>query len=228
MCFSPVISFTASAVLIPTGLACVHKLKNHSQALFALIPLIFGLQQFAEGVLWISLQNQEFIEWRRAATYIFVSTAQLVWPLLVPFSILAMEHDKNRRNILMVFAGIGLAMFAYLLNNILFHPVYAQIVKHHIVYEFDFPHNHKWLISGILYFIPTVGSHFISSNYRINQVGKVVFLSLLITYLFYAKFAFSVWCFFTAIISVLVYRIIAIAPVHDYHRQHAHHWKHSV
>lgn len=228
MCFSPVVSFTASAVLIPTGLACIYKMKDRSQMLFAMIPLIFGLQQLAEGILWIVLQNQDYIEWRRAATYIFVSAGQLAWPLLVPFSVLSMEHDKNRRNILMIFAGIGLAMFAYLLNNLLFHPVYAEIVGHHIIYEFDFPHNHKWLVSGILYFIPTVGSHFVSSNHKVNDLGKTVFLSLGITYIFFAQFAFSVWCFFSAIISVLVYRIIASSQVHVYQHQHSYDLRHSV
>lgn len=227
MCFSPVISFTASAVLIPTGLACIYKVKDRSQKLFAMIPLIFGIQQLAEGALWIIMRNHEYIEWRRAATYIFVSMAQLAWPLIVPFSILTMEHDKNRRNILMVFAGIGLAIFAYLLNNILFRPVYAEIIGHHIVYEFDFPNNHKWLVSGILYFIPTVGSHFVSSNRKINQMGTVVFLSLVVTYIFFEQFAFSVWCFFSAIISVMIYRVIVSSRVHVHQHHPAHHLRYS-
>ena len=228
MCFSPAASFTASAVLIPTGLACLYKVKDRSQALFAAIPLVFGLQQLTEGMLWIILQNNGYIEWRRTATYVFVTMGQLVWPLLVPFSVLAMEQDKNRQNILRVFSGIGVAMFAYLLNNLLFHPVYAQIIKHHIDYEFDFPNNHKWLVSGILYFIPTVGSHFVSSHRQVNQLGKAVFLSLVITYFFFSQFAFSVWCFFAAIISAMIYRIIVPSQAPAYRHPHAHPLRHSA
>jgi hypothetical protein len=208
MCFSPEASFTASAVLITVGTVSMLRTRQPVQKLFASIPLVFGCQQLTEGILWIVLQHPEFSGWRQVSTYIFVIAGQLIWPLLVPMAILVMEKDRSRKLILKVFWVIGMLIFLYLLNNILFHPVYAQISGHHIDYEFDFPHSHNKLFSGILYFIPTVASHFISSNKKIRLMGLMVLFSLVITRIFYVQYTFSVWCFFSAVISVIVYIII--------------------
>ena len=218
MCFSPAASFTASAILISAGAACIYHVKDRSQLLFAFIPLIFGIQQLTEGILWLVLRNDAYIEWRQGATLIFAAFGQLVWPLLVPFAVLFMEKDKKRRQILYLFCAAGVLIFSYLLNNLIFHPVYASINQHHIDYEFDFPNGHIQLLSALVYVIATVGSHFVSGIRKVNVMGAVVLGSLLITKIFYTQFVFSVWCFFSAVISLMVYMII----VEDTQHSHAH------
>jgi hypothetical protein len=208
MCFSPAASFTASAILLSAGTASIRSVRYPVQKLFASIPLVFGFQQLTEGMLWMALRHAEFAEWRQLCTYIFVIAGQLVWPILVPIAILLMEKEPGRKFILKIFWVIGIIIFLYLLNNILFHPVYARIAGHHIDYEFDFPHSHNKLLSNIMYFIPTVGAHLISSNKKIRLMGLMIFISLIISRIFYIQYTFSVWCFFSAAISVMVYIII--------------------
>ncbi len=55
MCFSPEASFTASAVITTVGIISLKKSQNTESKIMACIPLFFGLQQFAEGVVWLSL-----------------------------------------------------------------------------------------------------------------------------------------------------------------------------
>jgi len=56
MCFSASASFAGGAVLTTIGVASVSKVSDPKQKLFAEIPLLFAFQQFAEGVVWLTLK----------------------------------------------------------------------------------------------------------------------------------------------------------------------------
>lgn len=59
MCVSAEASFTLSSMLGPIGLYCVANSIRKARTLTALamIPLIFGIQQFAEGLVWLAITN---------------------------------------------------------------------------------------------------------------------------------------------------------------------------
>ena len=57
MCFSAAASFTAGAVLTGIGVATLRKVEHPTYYLFASIPLLFAVQQFSEGVLWLTLPS---------------------------------------------------------------------------------------------------------------------------------------------------------------------------
>ena len=61
MCFSAGASFAGGAVLSVVGIATQGKVRKPKQRLFAVIPLLFALQQFAEGILWITLKSGEHV-----------------------------------------------------------------------------------------------------------------------------------------------------------------------
>jgi 5-keto 4-deoxyuronate isomerase len=61
--------------------AAIKKTRHKSQLLFASIPLLFGVQQLAEGVLWHTLPNPEYANVQRTFTYVYVLFAQTVWPI---------------------------------------------------------------------------------------------------------------------------------------------------
>ena len=86
MCFSAAASFAGSAAISAVGIATQRKVRKPSQRLFAIIPLLFGFQQFAEGILWITLRSGEHPWLQNAATYIFLITALVIWPVMVPLS----------------------------------------------------------------------------------------------------------------------------------------------
>jgi hypothetical protein len=76
MCFSAEASFAGGAVITAVGVATVVKSRQPEQKLFSTIPLLFGLQQFAEGALWITLKSGGYDRLQDAATYIFLITAR--------------------------------------------------------------------------------------------------------------------------------------------------------
>ncbi|HEY5919334.1 MAG TPA: DUF6629 family protein, partial [Chryseolinea sp.] len=114
MCFSAGASFGAGAVLGTIGIVTLKKAKTINEIPFAAIPLLFGAQQVAEGVLWIGLSSGNE-SWKHFPVYIFLIFAQLVWPVLIPFSILQLEIDRTRATIIKGMLGMGTFISLYLM-----------------------------------------------------------------------------------------------------------------
>ena len=91
MCFSAEASFVGGVIITAIGVATIRKVHKPSQIIFACIPLFFGLQQIAEGFLWLALQNPEFAGIQKPAMYWFLIMAEVFWPFMVPLSVLQME-----------------------------------------------------------------------------------------------------------------------------------------
>lgn len=84
MCFSAEASFTTAAVLTTIGFAGLKINFSRSQLFLAMIPLLFAIQQFFEGVLWLGLESTTFpITILMLAKKIFLIFAFLVWPISI-------------------------------------------------------------------------------------------------------------------------------------------------
>src|SRR5688500_18586022 len=132
MCFSASASFGASVVLGTVGVITLKKVKAPEQIPFAVIPLMFAVQQLSAGSLWIGLSDPAHAAWRHFPVYIFLIFAQLVWPSWVPFSLLLLERDRVRRKALTFLLIIGLGVSCYLLYCLFVYDVSAEIRSGHI------------------------------------------------------------------------------------------------
>ena len=194
MCFSTAASFASGTILTIIGVVAIKKVTYKRQILFASIPFVFAIQQFAEGFVWLSLLNDANYFWRQLSTYIFLFFALVIWPAWVPLSMLLMEKKPKRKKVLSVFFGLG-ALFSVLsIIDLVLHQTEAQLTAYHIHYDIYIPQNLK-IIIGILYFIPTVISNFVSSTKGAVLMGVFVLISYLISRLFYNDYVISVWCF---------------------------------
>ena len=179
MCFSAGASFAASAVLSTVGIATQRKVSKPSQRLFAVIPLIFGLQQCAEGVLWVTLSSGGYDMLQNAATYIFLVPALVIWPVLIPFSMWLMERAKKRKNILAGLIVIGGMVSFYYAFCLISYKVTPQINSFHIQYIEEFPQT---IARNASFFYPasTIIPLFISSirNKPIYTLNDLIMTSL--------------------------------------------------
>lgn len=207
MCFNANVSFGASVVIGIIGIATIRKAKAPQYA-FAGIPLLFAIQQFVEGILWLALKQPDEIETQKIATYVFILIAQVIWPVLVPLSILLMEKQKIRQRILLVFLVIGVVLSTFGAYRILFYDVVALIENHHIKYDFNIS-SPIMPFAALFYILPTIISPFISSVKKMVLLGSLLLFSLIISKLFFEVYTISVWCFFAAIISSVVFMIIS-------------------
>jgi general stress protein CsbA len=208
MCFSAGASFAGGAVITAIGVMTVSKNSLASRRLFAGIPLIFGLQQISEGFVWLSLQSQGHDLMLAVSSYIFLLAAVVIWPFMIPLSVLQMEVSADRRRTLRIFLAIGILTSLYYGTGLLLFDVNPQISSHHIRYASNFPRSLAFP-AFIAYLVATLVPIFISGVRRMRIMGVLMAASCLITGIFYKEYLTSVWCFFAAIISVVIYWIIS-------------------
>ncbi len=200
MCFSATASFVAGVGLLGVGVATLKKAEKKAEIPFAMIPLLFGVQQIIEGILWLSF-GFDVALLTVITTYAFSLFSHVVWPIFVPFSIWLLEVVPWRRNVIAGFQLVGLAVGAYLLYFIVKFPVTAEAGEHIIYLS---PHFYQIPTMGFYLAATCIGSLF-SSHKLVNVFGALAFVLFGIAYWFYAAALFSVWCFFSAVLSLIIY-----------------------
>lgn len=206
MCFSAGASFGASVALAGTGIAAIKKAGSGPQCLFAAIPLIFAVQQLAEGFVWLAFMHTNYAAWQSPSVYVYVIFAYTVWPVWVPLSILLSETSEKRKKILRVLLITGAVVSAYIICCLLLYPVHAVVYNHHIIYTFDYSPMTSSLgtLRDGFYFIATLLAAFISTRKRIWVFGIVLIASYLVSKIFFEDAVVSVWCYFAAALSVVI------------------------
>ncbi|MGD0341440.1 MAG: DUF6629 family protein [Bacteroidales bacterium] len=212
MCFSAGASFTAGAVISAVGIATVTKIHKPSQKLFASIPLIFGIQQLAEGCVWLTLQNPGHETIQKISMYIFLITADVIWPLMIPGSLFLMEENVERKKAIRIFLVAGAVLSLYYAFCLISFRVTPGIVNCYINYGGDFIPS-LMIPAFLLYLVITITPLLIYGEKGMFWLGILMFMAVVITVIFYIKNVTSVWCFFAAIISVLIYRMIDVSRI---------------
>ena len=208
MCFSAGASFAGGAIITTMGILTVTKNTEPSRRLFSAIPLIFGVQQISEGFVWVALQSSGHDLMLTLASYIFLLAAVVLWPFIIPLSMLLMERSPRRRKALWFFLAAGVLTSLYYGIGLLIFKVDPEISSHHIKYSNEFPRPFA-NIAFITYLLATLVPLFLSSARRMWLLGALMAASCLVTGIFYKEFLTSIWCFFAAIISVVIFWIIA-------------------
>jgi hypothetical protein len=200
MCFSATASFVAGTALSVLGVFTLRATRRKVEVPFASIPLMFGLQQMVEGALWLSFRF-DAPQLRLAMTYLFSMFSHVLWPIYVPFAIGLLETVAWRRKAIWGFQCVGLLVGLYLLFLIVEFPVTA-VVAENIVYAS--PHFYKIPVM-LLYLAATCVSCFFSSNATIRIFGVLALLLFAVAYGFFSVALFSVWCFFAALLSAIIF-----------------------
>lgn len=208
MCFSATASFGASVCLTGLGIASMRMVKSPGQYGFASIPLVFGVQQFAEGVVWLSLEHESMSSFTSAASYAFLIFAQVVWPIWLPASFVMLEEDPKRKKRLKLFLIPGIVVACYFLYLLMTLPLVTEAVNHHVFYRLAFPVP---LIpyAAALYLSATLIPPLFSRTYKVQMIGVVLFVSYVVARLFFQPSLISVWCFLAIVIGALVFMVLS-------------------
>ncbi len=207
MCFSVEVSFGASAVLVTTGVLTIRESKKREQLVFAMIPILFGVQQFFEGWVWVSLQNEGYDIIRSVSMFGFLIFAQLIWPVLVPLSVYLLETNKPRKQLITFSLVLGVSLALLLGYRFIAYDVSAFIQEKHIFYQVGHFKSTNWW-SGIFYLLPALFPFIFSSIKKINVVGYLMLLLFVVSKVFYLRYMISTWCFFAGLISVYIWFIV--------------------
>lgn len=198
MCFSAPVSFATSAALAVVGVQTM-KRATPRRRFIAAIPFMFSVQQAIEGVQWLldrpSLCSQVF-------GYGFLFFAFFVWPVYIPLSVWYAEHVRWRRRVLLVLAGIGIALAAYFIAVVFHEPLSVASSFSRIQYVINIPY---FAFSATVYVFATTSSFLLSSHRPLRWFGVTSFIAAVISWWFFAHAFTSVWCFFAAALSIGLY-----------------------
>lgn len=201
MCFSATASFSAGAFLLGLGTLTLKAARRPRELPFAAIPLLFAIQQLSEGVIWLTFSH-EAPQLNAVMTHVYSFFSHVLWPVYVPVAVLVIEPPGWRWRALLAFAAAGVAVGAYLLFFMVAFPIVSRPVGQHI--EYDSPHFFA-AAAITLYLMSTTLSLFLSTHRTVKVFGVLALSSFAAAYFFYATWFISVWCFFAALLSAVVY-----------------------
>jgi len=216
MCFSAQASFIGAGIIGAIGIASVIKAKKPLR-LLAVTPFLFAIQQALEGMVWLTLDSGDTSSFHKVGIYGFVIFAYIVWPLWVPFVLYKTEESKERKKFLGINIVIGCFVALISALSLIFLGQKIELEGHHIHYTFALdplsyiPNSFLLFIQYLifyLYLLPTVGSFFISSLRYARILGVVLIVSWLVSAVVYSLAFASVWCFFGAFGSIIIYYMV--------------------
>ena len=212
MCFSALSSFTASALLVTSGVYCSKKViekNNYKYLPMAMIPLLFGLQQALEGMVWLSLDahNPVLVNYY-ALGFLFFS--HFLWPFQMAIAALKLETRKVFQRLFLGFAIVGLLYGSFLYFPLLInsHWLSVSILRGSIDYQIKVLSYQPW--GPWLYMVLCLMPLILSENRKLRGLGWLILAALFLAKLIFYYAFISVWCFFAAIISTYV--ILELLP----------------
>ncbi|WP_067737192.1 DUF6629 family protein [Novosphingobium naphthalenivorans] len=213
MCFSAEASFTASALLIPSGGVSLYLAAKTDRRYVPLcaLPVLFGLQQFFEGMVWVSGAGANYEAMRHySITYMFF--AWLAWPVWIPFATYFVEPCRWRPLYLLgsIIGGmLGATLyFPYFANEgwltVSFLPK-AVVYSGKQTFDFIWPRD----VTYAIYLASIVLPPILSTRPEVRVFGLLVFLAFGVTYLFFRFAYISVFCFLGGLVSIYLVLMMA-------------------
>ena len=223
MCFSASASFTASAVLMPLGLYSTHLARTSGRTSYlplALTPFFFGVQQFIEGLVWTGIDRGRVEPLTTLASMGFLFFAYCFWMIWIPWSAWAIAREtesttlqRRLRWVAIIATVLGIGFFL----PVLFNPPAVQPAVHstgRLAYDLTNLRSvfHNFVntepVGELLYWgfivIPLVALR----DKAVRLFGVMIFASIFLTWFTYSKTFNSVWCFYCAILSIMVLWIV--------------------
>jgi hypothetical protein len=201
MCFSATASFVTAAVTGAAGLVALTRADRREDIALAATPLFFAVQQTIEGLLWLKLPTDPNGLSTSVLTLMFLILAKVLWPAFVPLAVFLVEPDRRRRQALLGFVGVGVAVALYFVWSVASHTVTSRIGDNHIVYGGE---PVAPLGIQLAYFVVTGLTATLSSFRTLRVFAGIVLVGSVISYVFYWEAFSSVWCFFAAAASAVI------------------------
>jgi len=200
MCFSMNVSLAAGGFLLGVGTMTVKAARRPSEIPFAAIPLLFAIQQLSEGIVWWSFAHNA-PGLNVVMTQFFSFFSHVLWPAYVPLAVLLLEPPGGRSRLLKLTVIAGMGVGLYLLYSMFEYPITSRPTGGHV--EYVSPHFFA-AVTMTGYLLATTVSPLLSNEVVVRVFGALALISFLLAYLIFARWFISVWCFFAAILSVVV------------------------
>jgi hypothetical protein len=203
VCFSATASFAASGVIGAVGIATLVKVRQARAVPFAALPLLFALHQFIEGFVWLGLEGRIVPLAMDHFVFLYLLYAKGILPFLIPLAVALMEPAGWRRTATGALTLVGAALCGWILWAVIAFPSGAH-VEHYSI-DYDNARTGGLLIPA-LYVLTTCGTMLLSSHRIVRWFGLLNVAGVAIVLLVKGHAFASVWCFWAAMLSVIIYR----------------------
>lgn len=231
MCFSVEASVAVGVALLPAGAYAVATAlkKNRAYLPFAIMPLLFGVQQLCEAGVWFGLeQDSPALVKPASLAYLFFAVA--FWPFWVPLAAAVVEHRPAWRLLFFIVAGVGLALglLCYVPSALNFDEwVEVRIVHHSIRYDISAMPLAQIIASQTwsgLYLVGVCCPLLFSRDWQLRFLGLAIAISAVVSHAFFWYAFASVWCLFAAALSLHICYVLyqLPEPIREVELAHAH------
>jgi hypothetical protein len=196
MCFSATASFVASGGLAVAGAATL-QVAPKRRRLLAVIPFAFALQQALEGIQWLYLNDSTVCI---TYGYGYFAFAYIFWPVFIPAAVYALDHKS--RAIMRWFLMLGIGVALWNLYFLFVGQLAVFVDGGRIIYDVGAP------AAGViapLYIIAVCGALLVSRIRAFRLFGMLILAAAATAYIWFRPGFPSAWCYFAAVISVLVF-----------------------
>jgi len=121
--------------------------------------------------------------------------------------LLLLEKDAKRKKWLRLLLGTGIALSIYHAWGLITHPISGEALDCHIFYHVEYLRPYR-LYSGFVYALAAIIPCFFSTVKRMWWLGAAFLVSYIATQVIYTVHVISVWCFFAALLSIIVIFIL--------------------
>lgn len=202
MCFSPEGDLGGGLIVTAIGIDAYRHLRHRNDhLLLATVPLVLGVHQLDESLVWWSLQGHLPHSVGRDATWIYLLIALVVVPILVPLSILRLEPKGMRRWLISGFLALGVGVAVALFVTMIRGPVTAHLGTFHVGYSIGL--RNGLAIIG-LYVVATCGSLLCSGYRDVVLFGLANVVAVVVLAALTADGFPSLWCFYAAVTSAAI------------------------
>jgi hypothetical protein len=215
VCFSPQGDLVGGLVVTAIGVdACRHLHRRSTHLLLATLPLVLGVHQLIESLVWWSLEGDVPHSVGRVAMWTYLVIALVVVPVVVPLAILRLEPTARRRWRIAPFVALGTIVAAVLLVQMIEGPVTVRLGSYHLAYSIGL-HDGVPIVG--LYVIATCGALLLSGYRHVVLVGLANLAAVVILARLTADGFASLWCFYAALVSGAISLHMRYARAHRAH-----------
>ncbi len=204
MCFSATGSFAAAGVLGGIGAVSIARHRSAPYVMLAALPLVFAVQQGAEGLVWMTIRDQVPGHLNQFAVYAFLVAALVIWPIWIPVALFRVEAQLKRQTRLKILVWVGLAVSAYSVALLIRGEPRAHVAGHSIGYDYQSIGFWAGGMYLLVYVTATVLPFFLSHLNFAKWLGAAFLVGLSGSMFMRFGALTSVWCFVSAILSGLL------------------------
>jgi hypothetical protein len=214
MCVSAEVSFGVAAALVPAGAFCLRAAarKAPRYAILAATPALFGVQQMAEGAVWVGLARGDTVLTAQASR-VFLLFAIGLWPTWFTAAALAIETRSRALRLLGGWAALSSGWFWLWCWPLLAAPPdlsAGRVVGHSIRYEYADRMNvgarAAYLAAGA---VPML---VLPDRRRFVLLVALGAASAVVSLLLFGHAFTSVWCLIGAVVSGYLVWLFARLP----------------